>query len=105
MTQAIAPEQIQDEIISNETCSLCIGSTQHRCTKCDIPVCIPFCSIEDPNSDDELKRVHKRGDPRCIETTLNNTSFDIYFDCPKCDKNFDAMEHLQTHMRTTHDSF
>ena len=85
MTQAIAPEQIQDEIISNETCSLCIGSTQHRCTKCNIPVCILFCSIEDPNSDDELKRVHKRGDPRCIETTLNNTSFDIYFDFPKCD--------------------
>ena len=53
----------EDETSSNE-CPLCRDSTQHHCRKCGKLVCILFCSIMDPRSDNELHVVHIPGDIR-----------------------------------------
>ena len=46
-------------------CQLCSEATQHHCRICMKNVCILYCSIQDPNSDNESHRIHKKGDTRC----------------------------------------
>ena len=68
-------------------CELCALSGQHKCRRCDIPVCNLYCSIQDPSSDLEMHRVHRNGDPRCKSSHQK-------LKCPKCDDSFGAIENL-----------
>ena len=54
-------------------CPLCRDSSQYKCRKYWKPVCILFCSIKDPSSDNEMYAIQKPGDSRW---TVQN------FDCP-----------------------
>ena len=60
-------ETDHEELINfeNDECSLCQVATQHICRTCVKPVCILYCSVQDPSSDNESHRVHKPGDKRC----------------------------------------
>ena len=82
----------EDETSSNE-CPLCRDSTQHHCRKCGKLVCILFCSIMDPRSDNELHVIHKPDDIRC---TVQN------FECPNCGKTFASPSELQEHIGMNH---
>ena len=70
------------------TCSLCEVANEHPCQKCGRPVCNLVCSIPDPSSDNEMRRVHKHGDTRCIQET---------FECPTCNNFFPTSTDLQEH--------
>ena len=94
------PEDLEEEaaitdIEEDETsvieCPLCRDSSQHHCRKCGKLVCIPFCSIADPRSDNELHVVHKPNDIRCTGQS---------FECPNCGKTFAS----PTELRSTYDS-
>ena len=71
---------------------------QHRCIRCGQVVCNLFCSIPDPDSDNEMHRVHKVGDTRC-------TSNEIVFHCPKCDEVCASNTTLQKHFEKHHEEF
>ena len=61
----------ENELARNtmEVCNLCVNSIKHPCRKCGRNVCILFCSIPDPNLDNEMHVVHK--DPkRCFFSSL-----------------------------------
>ena len=62
-------------------CELCAKSTQHTCRIYNTQVCNLLCSIQDPYSSNEIYRIHKYGDSRCVGNT---------FDCPKCNNYFDT---------------
>ena len=49
---------------SNE-CALCEASTQHKCSICNNKIC-NFCSEQDPNSTNEMHRIHAKNDSRCL---------------------------------------
>ena len=66
-------------------CELCAKSTQHACRICNTQVCNLLCSIQDPDSSNEIYRIHKYGDSRCVGNT---------FDCPKCNNYFDTSDLL-----------
>ena len=55
-------------------CQLCEEATQHHCQICSKPICILYCSTQDPNSDNESHRIHKKGDVRCSVTPLSQSS-------------------------------
>ena len=74
--------EVEKEINKNDdntegvlNCEACKGSTQHFCRRngCRIPLCQTGCSIQDPDSDNEMHRVHKIGDIRCGESDKNKT--------------------------------
>ena len=46
-------------------CQLCENSTQHNCSICDQKIC-NFCSQQDPNSSNEMKRIHMARLVHCI---------------------------------------
>ena len=71
--------------------------TQHRCRRCKKIVCILFCSVQDPDSENENHRVHKDGDHRC--------SNDKSFSCSICEEQFTTKEELDAHLETPHKSF
>ena len=74
-------------------CDMCTKSEQHKCRKCDQPVCNLFCSVQDPSSTNEIHIVHKQGDIRC-----GNQSFE----CPSCSKLFKTALMLQEHVEEGH---
>ena len=84
---------------SDDACDLCAEAKQHRCTKCVIPVCNLKCSEQDPSSDNELHRIHKRGDTRCVEQFESNS---MDFTCPKCENTFTDVNALNEHMEREH---
>ena len=98
--EAESPEEDTDEVI----CNLCNEAAkqerpQHKCRKCAKVVCNLFCSIKDPESDNDMHRIHKRGDVRCIaENSETYSSQSISFDCPKCNDVFSCNAKLQSHM-------
>ena len=54
---------------ANKECELCKNSSQHPCRKYGQNVCILFCSIPDPTSDNEMHVIHKDS-TRC--STVSN---------------------------------
>ena len=74
-------------------CLLCRDSSQHHCRKCGKLVCILFCSITDPRSDNELHVVYKPNDIRCTGQS---------FECPNCGKTFASPTELQEHIGFNH---
>ena len=86
----------EDDSVQNRTlfiCLLCISSKQHVCRKCNQPVCNLFCSIQDPTSLNEMHRIHKKGDIRCISQT---------FECPTCSQIYQISSALQDHIEKRH---
>ena len=51
-------EYAYNDILAKE-CALCIEGSQHMCRICGKSVCVLFCSIQDPESDNEIHRIHK----------------------------------------------
>ena len=58
---------------------------------------------KNPESDNEMHRIHKHGDDRCISEY--SSSQDLKFDCPKCDKEFSCNTQLQSHISQKHAGF
>ena len=85
--------------LSNDACDLCAKATQHKCSKCGIPVCNLKCSEQDPSSDNEQHRIHKKGDARCVQLFETNM---MDFTCPKCTNTFTDVEALHAHMDREH---
>ena len=50
---------------SGNECALCEASTQHRCSVCNNKIC-NFCSEQDPNSTNEMHRIHAKNDSKCL---------------------------------------
>ena len=82
-----------EEEPGQKNCKLCNISQQHFCTKCKLPVCNLFCSIQDPSSTNEMHRIHKPGDIRCISQC---------FECPTCEESFSNSSSLQNHISKEH---
>ena len=55
--------------VNCEQCQIAENSSnpQHICRICRKVVCNLFCSIMDPTTDNEMKRVHKPNHPKCIQ--------------------------------------
>ena len=68
--------------------------TQHLCSICSKPVCNLCCSAQDPTSDNEIHRVHKHGDSRCL-------AFEENF-CSDCGNVYETEEHLSIHKEVAH---
>ena len=49
--------------------------------------------MPDPNSTNEMHRVHRKGDKRCRKSS---------FECPSCDETFASPENLQEHIEKEH---
>ena len=75
-------------------CQLCKNSTQHNCSICDQKIC-NLCCQQDPNSSNEMKRIHKFTDPRCTSRI---------FECASCDIKFTQQGQLVAHMESHDDS-
>ena len=94
---------------NSQDCELCDKAKVDKCRKCKKFVCVLFCSIQDPSSDNEIHRIHKPGDRRCnkqniIESTalnLDHSESDFNpnisqsngfmssrFMCPSCENNY-----------------
>ena len=71
-SESLSEEQEPPQVSSS--CQLCKEATQHNCRICGKPVCNLFCSIQDPNSDNERHRVHKNGDARCMVNPCSQSS-------------------------------
>ena len=93
LAEEFESRHFETSTISGKLCDLCINSTQHRCRKCDKPVCQLFCSDPDPNSSNVMHRVHKAGDSRCIQQQ---------FECPSCGETFETATGLQIHIENNH---
>ena len=74
-------------------CILCKDSKQHPCRKCGINVCILFCSIPDPTSDNEMHVIHKDS-TRCSAAST--------FECPTCNIHCKTGNELDDHMHEHH---
>ena len=85
--------QHQEEVELYITCDLCILADEHVCRMCSKPVC-NFCTLQDPSSENEMHRVHKKGDIRCIP---------MGYECPMCLQMFKAPEEMQTHIDDQHE--
>ena len=91
-TQISEAESVENSL--QVSCELCAAATQHKCRLCQKQACNLFCSIQDPNSDNESHRVHKHGDERCI--TVTN------FECQKCQNSYNSAEDLNLHIEVAH---
>lgn len=83
-----------ENVIVEDECELCQNSTQNKCKKCKKQVCNLFCSVQDPNSDNEAHRMHKPVDKRCTSSEG--------FPCSECDKSFESKEELNSHQEFEH---
>ena len=93
------------EVIVEGPCILCSEAEkqerpQHKCRKCHKVVCSILCSIPDPDSENEMHRIHKQGDKRCSSFSQN-----LMFVCPKCEKEFTCNAKLQSHITQKHGEF
>ena len=100
--------QITDDIDAVEVqCILCAKAEkqenpQHKCRKCSKVVCSILCSIPDPESDNEMHRIHKHGDNRCLSEYSGQA---LMFVCPKCEEEFTCNAKLQLHITQKHGEF
>ena len=69
------------------TCRLCDVANEHPCQMCGRPVCNLVCSIPDPSSDNEMRRVHKPVTPDVFKRPLNVRHAITFFQPPKTCKN------------------
>ena len=53
---------VYESILDTNYCIPCLEATQHRCRKCDIFVCTIFCSVQDPNSDNDMHIIQESGE-------------------------------------------
>ena len=58
-------------------------------------VCIIYCSIPDPSSDNEMHVIHK-DESKCVPK-IND------FECPTCTNTFKEAEELESHMNQVHE--
>ena len=56
--------------------------------------CNLFCSIQDPNSDNESHRIHKHGDQRCKTNEV--------FPCSECSTRYETQDELKSHQEFAH---
>ena len=81
-------------------CMLCKEAnnlrTPHRCATCGKVTC-NFCSKQDPNSENEMHRVHTNPE-KCSKTRLSSQ----HFVCPHCEESFTTTAILQVHMAESH---
>ena len=107
--------------IPAKECALCIEGSQHMCRICGKSVCVLFCSIQDPESDNEIHRIHKAEDARCSqfpcsdcgkffksieEVNIHMESLhrkECQFECPTCSNVFSKASELETHMKSSHE--
>ena len=87
-------EEHEEESVGGVNCKLCKDATQHVCRTCLKPVCNLVCSEKDPSSTNEMHRVHKQGDSRCILS---------FFECPMCGGTFETPRNLQEHIAANHE--
>ena len=80
-------------------CELCKSAEQHKCRKCNLPVCNLRCSVQDPLSDNEQHRIHRVGDSRCYIQSSQKMK------CPKCDDSFEEKGNLDRHLERNHSRF
>ena len=90
--------ETQDVDISQESsqirhCKLCDKSSQHLCALCGVKVC-NFCSVQNPDSTNEMDRQHTSDDPRC--KNMSN------LECPSCERRFKTRSDLQDHIARQH---
>ena len=96
VTLAEVPDMVNENGKEVVPCNLCYEAAKqenpwHKCRRCSNVVCSILCSIPDPESDNEMHRVHKHGDYRCIgETAEPISAQEISFDCPNAISNFRA---------------
>ena len=83
---------VDEEQVVEEECVLC-AKTQHKCTICGKKVC-NFHSQPDPNSSNEMVRVHQENDPRCKSKQFES----LQFECPICSSTFHHQSELGMHM-------
>ena len=69
ITQSNIDNEAHREVDQKE-CELWENSTQHLCRRCGMKVCILFCSIPDPSSDNEMHVIHK-DESKCVPK-INN---------------------------------
>ena len=70
--------------------------TSYRCATCGKVTC-NSCSKQDPNSVNEMHRVHKNPE-KCSKTRLSSQ----HFVCPHCEESFTTTAILQVHMAESH---
>ena len=97
------------EIRQFQECELCnIAKDQNNPLQkfrlCGKVACSIYCSIPDPSSDNEIHRVHKKGDTRCTHDE-NGMKEGVQYHCPKCEKIFLSNENLQMHVTAKHKLF
>ena len=101
-------EKDEEEVIPCDLCTKAAkqNNPQHKCRICSKVVCSILCSIPDPKSDNEMHRVHKHGDNRCVvgNTEPENDQV-ITFDCPRCSEHFGCSIKLQSHIAKQHEEF
>ena len=83
-----------EETGNQDDCNLCLEGKEHLCRICGKAVCVPYCSIQDPKSDNESHRVHKTGDSRCH--SVNKLS------CSKCENIYETADQLAMHEEVIH---
>ena len=85
--------------VNCEQCQIAENSSnpQHICRICRKVVCNLFCSIMDPTTDNEMKRVHKPNHPKYIPFLSSR------FECLKCERKFNSPENLNVHMISDHE--
>ena len=86
-------ENVSSHASKDSPCILCCEATQHPCRLCYRQVC-NFCLERDPNSTNEMHRVHVKGHKDCI---VRQT-----FECPFCEQQFLNATALQEHIDNTH---
>ena len=90
---SVKKKETEQTHFENDECSLCQDATQHICRTCAKPVCILYCSVQDPLSDNESHRVHKPRVKRCPIQV---------FECPNWGKTLDTGSELQSHIEIEH---
>jgi hypothetical protein len=90
--------EIAGEVDDTNQCELCKDATEHKCRKCGKQIYNILCSVPDPTSDNEMHRVHKKGDSRCISLGFEC----LNFECPTCSKYFKTGIELQEHIKECH---
>ena len=103
MTSDIIELLLKETEDNEQTCGLCIDlaqstNPQHLCHICKVPVCSVFCSVQDPQSENEMHRIHKK---KCYELRNPNKEDDL--SCSHCDGIFKSKDDLQHHTLRVHE--
>ena len=99
----------------SQNCNLCNNAITDKCRKCGKFVYVLFCSIQDPQSDNEIHCVHKLGDTRCYNAQKENridsaivsvsapteANWNLLI-CPKCENEYKSEEDLRSHIEVAH---